>query len=43
VEERAPNGFDNLYDVISPKELEDIAQRYKKIAGFEKEILNQKK
>jgi 2-polyprenyl-6-methoxyphenol hydroxylase-like FAD-dependent oxidoreductase len=42
VEERAPGGFDNLHDIISQKELEDIAARYKRIAGFEKEILNQK-
>jgi 2-polyprenyl-6-methoxyphenol hydroxylase-like FAD-dependent oxidoreductase len=42
VEERAPNGFDHLYDVISREELEEIAARYKKIAGFDKEALNQK-
>ena len=42
VEERAPDGFTNLYDVISKEELEEIAARYKKIAGFEKEDLNQK-
>jgi 5-methylphenazine-1-carboxylate 1-monooxygenase len=42
VEERAPNGFDNLYDVISQDELDTISARYKKIAGFELEALNQK-
>lgn len=42
VEERAPNGFENLYDVISPEELESIAARYKQIAGFDKEVLNKK-
>ncbi|HRH47922.1 MAG TPA: flavin-dependent oxidoreductase [Panacibacter sp.] len=42
VEDRAPNGFENLHDVISQTELEEIADRYKKIAGFEKETLNQK-
>ena len=42
VEERAPDGFDHLYDVISREELESIAARYKKIAGFDKEVLNQK-
>ena len=42
VEERAPDGFDQLHDVISQEELEAIAARYKKIAGFEKESLNQK-
>ena len=42
VEERAPNGFYNLYDVISQDELDAISARYKKIAGFELEALNQK-
>ena len=42
VEERAPNGFDNLHDVISPEELNEVSSRYKKIAGFEREALNQK-
>ncbi|HEY2581588.1 MAG TPA: flavin-dependent oxidoreductase [Mucilaginibacter sp.] len=43
VEERAPDGFTNLYNVISQEELEAISTHYKKIAGFEKEELNQKK
>ena len=42
VEERAPNGFTNLGDIISDKELEEIAVRYKKIAGFDRESLNAK-
>jgi 2-polyprenyl-6-methoxyphenol hydroxylase-like FAD-dependent oxidoreductase len=42
VEERAPNGFENLDDVISQEELESIAARYKQIAGFDKEALNKK-
>ncbi len=42
VEERAPNGFENLYDVISQEELESIASRYKQIAGFDKDALNKK-
>jgi 5-methylphenazine-1-carboxylate 1-monooxygenase len=42
VEERAPNGFDNLHDVISREELDEVSARYKKIAGFELEALNQK-
>jgi 2-polyprenyl-6-methoxyphenol hydroxylase-like FAD-dependent oxidoreductase len=41
-EERAPGGFQNIYDVIPQEELEGIAARYKKLAGFDKEILNQK-
>ncbi|MBY7144300.1 flavin-dependent oxidoreductase [Virgibacillus sp. NKC19-3] len=40
VEERAPDGFDALNEVISRKELEDIAGSYKKIAGFDKHTLN---
>lgn len=42
VEERAPNGFENLHDVISDDELNAVSARYKKIAGFELEVLNQK-
>ena len=40
VEQRAPDGFENLDDVISRAELEDIATRYKRIAGFDRERLN---
>ena len=36
VEERAPHGFERLEDVISRQELEEIANRYKVIAGFDK-------
>ncbi|CAN5515031.1 flavin-dependent oxidoreductase [soil metagenome] len=42
VEERAPNGFKHVHDIISQEELEAIVTRYKKIAGFDKEELNQK-
>ena len=42
VEDRAPNGFANLDDIISYTELEEIANRYKKIAGFDRESLNAK-
>lgn len=41
VHERAPEGFERLEDVISYAELEGIANRYKKIAGFDKKELNQ--
>lgn len=41
-EERAPNGFDDIHDVISEEELQSIALRYKQIAGFDKESLNKK-
>jgi 2-polyprenyl-6-methoxyphenol hydroxylase-like FAD-dependent oxidoreductase len=36
VEQRAPNGFRDLDEVISRSELEEIAQRYKRIAGFDR-------
>lgn len=42
VHERAPQGFERLEDVISRAELEEIANRYKQIAGFDKEQLNRK-
>ena len=42
VEDRAPNGFENLNDVISYEELAQIANKYKQIAGFDKESLNSK-
>jgi 2-polyprenyl-6-methoxyphenol hydroxylase-like FAD-dependent oxidoreductase len=34
-EERAPDGFEHVEDVFAPGELEEIAARYKAIAGFE--------
>ncbi len=34
-EERAPDGFNDIHDVISRSELEDISARYKQIAGFD--------
>jgi 2-polyprenyl-6-methoxyphenol hydroxylase-like FAD-dependent oxidoreductase len=40
VEERAPDGFTNIDDVISRAELEDISRRYKVTAGFDPTILN---
>lgn len=40
VEERAPNGFERLDDVASQAELEEIANRYKRVAGFDPETLN---
>lgn len=40
VEERSPNGFDRLHDVISAEELRDVADTYKRIAGFDMERLN---
>ncbi len=40
VEERAPGGFDDIADVASQVELQAIADRYKQIAGFDKDTLN---
>jgi 5-methylphenazine-1-carboxylate 1-monooxygenase len=42
VEERAPDGFDDVTDVLSRQELEAIAANYKRVAGFEVEDLNAK-
>jgi 5-methylphenazine-1-carboxylate 1-monooxygenase len=40
VEERAPNGFTRLEDVLSDKERQEVAAGYKRIAGFDKDALN---
>lgn len=42
VEERAPDGFNVVTDVLSQQELEDIAANYKRVAGFQVEALNDK-
>jgi 2-polyprenyl-6-methoxyphenol hydroxylase-like FAD-dependent oxidoreductase len=42
VEERAPEGYNVVTDVLSLKELEDIAANYKRVAGFQVEGLNAK-
>ena len=39
-EERAPDGFDNVHDVIPLAELEAISARYKQTAGFAKAQVN---
>ena len=38
-EERAPGGFTNIDDVIPLAEREEIAQRYKRLAGFDRQSL----
>ena len=38
--ERAPEGFANVHDVISADELNEIANRYKQIAGFDPKALS---
>jgi hypothetical protein len=40
--ERAPDGFENVYDIIPKEELEGIGATYKAIAGFERDAVNQK-
>ena len=40
VEERAPDGFAHIGDVLSPTELEQAAAAYKRLAGFDRETLN---
>ena len=42
VEERAPDGFDDLEKVLPLKEREEIAARYKQAAGFDMQTLNSK-
>lgn len=41
-EERAPDGFKNIHDIIGKEELDGIGLAYKAIAGFEIESVNQK-
>ena len=40
VEQRAPDGFTNLDDIVSQQELEEISRAYKRTAGFDPETLN---
>ena len=41
-EERAPNGFDDIENVISRRELEEISRSFKTDAGFDPEQLNRR-
>lgn len=41
-EERAPDGFTNLDDVISQQEMEEIVGGYKRTAGNDPELLNKR-
>jgi 2-polyprenyl-6-methoxyphenol hydroxylase-like FAD-dependent oxidoreductase len=43
VEERAPEGFERLEDIISRAELQAIAEKYKRLAGFAVEELNSRR
>ncbi|MFV0294556.1 MAG: flavin-dependent oxidoreductase [Hyphomicrobiaceae bacterium] len=40
VEDRAPGGYERIEDVLSTEELQDVADSYKRIAGFDRETLN---
>ncbi|MBV9251654.1 MAG: flavin-dependent oxidoreductase [Acetobacteraceae bacterium] len=40
VEQRAPNGFVRIKDVLAPEELNEAAAAYKLVAGFDREELN---
>ena len=42
VEERAPDGFADLDQVVTPAEREAFAARYKNAAGFDRDTLNHK-
>jgi 2-polyprenyl-6-methoxyphenol hydroxylase-like FAD-dependent oxidoreductase len=39
-EARAPGGFNRVEDVFAPGELQELAARYKRIAGFDPAVLN---
>lgn len=41
-EERAPEGFKSVYDVIPKDELESIGAKYKAVAGFDMESVNKR-
>jgi 5-methylphenazine-1-carboxylate 1-monooxygenase len=42
-EERAPNGFDKISDVLTQEELESTASGFKKAAGFDVETVNSRR
>ncbi|MFJ2992846.1 flavin-dependent oxidoreductase [Pandoraea sp. NPDC087047] len=42
VEERAPQGFSNIHDVLSAEELQERADAFKRMAGFAVEALNRR-
>ena len=43
VEDRAPDGFARLDDVVTLAELEAIADKYKRLAGFAVNELNSRR
>jgi 2-polyprenyl-6-methoxyphenol hydroxylase-like FAD-dependent oxidoreductase len=42
VEQRAPDGFARVEDVLSRAELADTAAAYRRVAGFDKDVLNER-
>jgi 2-polyprenyl-6-methoxyphenol hydroxylase-like FAD-dependent oxidoreductase len=40
VQQRAPDGFADIRDVLTPEELAGTAAAYKRLAGFDKDVLN---
>ena len=40
VEQRAPNGFDDIASVVSAHELAEISAQYKRLAGFDQDSVN---
>jgi hypothetical protein len=40
--ERAPDGFENINDIIGAVELEEVGKAYKLLAGFDIESVNKK-
>ncbi len=40
--ERAPDGFENIDDVIGSVELEEVGKAYKLLAGFDMESVNKR-
>ena len=40
VAEKAPNGFENINDVMPYEKMKHIAEKYKVIAGFDANTLN---
>ena len=41
-EERAPDGFDDVSDVFAPGELEELSAEFRRIAGFDPTVLNER-
>ena len=39
VEDRCPNGFADVYDHFTHEELQEVADRYKQLAGFSRQLL----